>query len=120
MEGIKTAIIIASLVLFFIPTTMIVKKFTSYDTAVNFRVSFDPVTCYACRDCPCEYELNNGDKYFLTSYDKNYCTTDHEEINTAIENELDRITIELEIPEYRNFYDCLKWYTTHPTMAKID
>ena len=121
MEGLKPIFLALAVAILFVPFAIIVKKFSTYDTATNFRVTFDPITCYQCQDCPCKYTLNNGDSYILSSHDKNYCTTDHEKINEGIKESAERITIELEVPAYRKFYDCLKWYTVHPTVKqKID
>ncbi len=116
MENLKIVFLALAVAILFIPFALVVKKFTSYDTATNFRVSFDPVTCYACKECPCKYTLNNGKSYLLSSHDKNYCTTDHKEINEGVEKGLERITIELKVKEYSKFYDCLRWYTYHPTL----
>jgi len=53
----------------------------------------------------------------LSSHDKNHCTTDHDAINKGIEKGLEKITVELKVEEYRTFYDCLRWYSAHPTTS---
>lgn len=116
MESLKSIFLALAVAILFVPLAISVKKFTSYDTSINFRVTFDPVTCYGCKGCPCKYTLNNGDSYILSSYDKRQCTTDHEKINEGIKENAERITIELEVEEYRKFYDCLRWYSAHPTV----
>ncbi len=116
MESLRNALLALSVALLFIPLGMVVKKFTSYDTSVNFRVTFDPTTCYACKDCPCKYTVNNGDTFILSSHDKSQCTTDHEKINEGIRNGSDSITVEMTIQKYRTFYDCLQWFSQHPTV----
>lgn len=115
METLKSLILALSIALLFIPLALIVKKITSYDTSVNFRVTFDPKTCYACPECPCKYTVNNGDSFVLSSHDKKYCTTDHKKINEGIKKDMGEITIEMKVEEYRKFYDCLRWYSLHPT-----
>jgi len=116
MESLKSIFLALAVAILFIPLAFFVKKFATYDTATNFRVTFNPATCYECKDCPCKYTLNNGDSYILSSYDKKYCITDYEKINEGIESRSDIITVELTVKEYRKFYDCLKWYSLHPTM----
>lgn len=117
MNSLRTAILAFSIALLFIPMVLIVKKVTSYDNSVNFRVSFDPVSCYDCKDCPCKYTVNNGDSYILSSFDKNQCTSDHDKINEGIEKGLDSITVEMSVKQYRKFFDCVKWYSLHPTTS---
>jgi len=117
MESLKSIFLALAVGILFVPLAMSVKKFATYDTAINFSVTFDPVTCYGCKDCPCKYTLNNGDSYILSSFDKRHCTTDHEKINEGIKNNMESITIDLKVKEYRKFFDCLKWYSAHPTLG---
>jgi len=118
MENAKFTAI--ALVVFFIslPLFLSVKKVVSYDISTNFRVSFDPITCYKCRDCTCKYTVNNGDTYILNKTDKNRCTTDHEIINKGIKAGAKEVTVEFEVPEYAKFFDCIKWYSLHPSSER--
>jgi len=119
MENLKFFTLALVVVLISIPIVLTVKKFATYDTGTNFRVTFDPTTCYKCRDCPCKFTLNNGHSYVLNKTDKNRCITDHEKINEGIKDGLDSVTVELSVKTYATFFDCLRWYSAHPSAYKL-
>ncbi len=120
MENTRFLILALVVALISIPVVLTVKKFATYDTGTNFRVTFDPLTCHKCRDCPCTYTLNNGQDYVLNKIDKNRCITDSGVVTDGIKKGLDSVTVEFSVKTYGEFYDCLRWYSNHPTAYKVD
>lgn len=115
MENTKNIAILFVLIIIGIPLVLSVRKVASYDTSKNFTVKFDPVTCYKCRDCPCTFVTNNGHKYILNKIDKNRCTHDPEIINKGIKENLNEVEFVFNAKTYAKFYDCISWYSYHPT-----
>ena len=118
MENFRGLILALVVAVTSVPIVLSVRQFATYNTSTNFRATFDPLTCYKCRNCPCQFTLNNGQKYTLNRVDKNRCITDHEVINEGIKKGLDSVTVEFEVSTYGKFYDCLRWHSAHPSPYK--
>jgi len=120
MESPRSLILALVFALLSMPVVFTVKKFATYDTGTNFRVTLDPITCHKCLNCPCKYELNNGQTYILNRIDKNRCVTDSQAVTDGIKMGADSVTVEFTVSTYGKFFDCLRWYALHPTPIKID
>ena len=99
----------------FFPMAFWIRKFTQIDPVVRPKVGFNPVECYQCKECSCEFTIDSGESYRLSRYDKTVCKVGHEAINKGIKEQLSYMTVEMRIPEYRQFIDCLRWYSKHPS-----
>ncbi|OGC45993.1 hypothetical protein A2V49_01970 [candidate division WWE3 bacterium RBG_19FT_COMBO_34_6] len=99
----------------FLPIAYYTQKFTAISAPVNFDITVDPMICYKCVECPCEYTLRNGKKYILNRVDKTRCILDSNLIVDAMKKKQKELIFTLKIPEYADFYDCLTWYTVHPS-----
>ena len=115
MEKYKPLFLALAVAVLFVPLALYVRKFTEIDRPLRYSVSFNPTECYACRGCPCEISLNDGKDYVLNRYDKSVCKIDYREINRGMREGLTNMSVEMSIPEYREFSDCLKWYSEHPS-----
>jgi hypothetical protein len=114
-EKYKPLFLALMVAILFLPMAFWVRKFTLLDPVVRPKVAFNPLQCYQCRECSCEFTLEDGLSYRLGRYDKTICKIGHEEINEGIDKRLSYMTVEMKIPEYREFIDCLKWYSKHPS-----
>jgi hypothetical protein len=115
MEKYKPLFLALAVSILFFPLAFYVRKFTQIDTPAHLKVGFNPLACYQCRECSCEFTLNDGDTYKLSQYDKTICKVGQDAINEGLNNKLSYMTVEMKVPEYRKFMDCLKWYSNHPS-----
>lgn len=115
MEKYKPLFLALAVSILFFPLAFYVRKFAQIDTPKHLEVSFNPTACYQCRDCSCEFTLDDGSSYKLSKYDKTVCKVGQDPINEGLKKGLDYMTVEMKVPEYRQFMDCIKWYSNHPS-----
>jgi hypothetical protein len=73
-------------------------------------VSFNPISCFSCYGCSCDYNIDHRRKVTLNEFDKNKCL-DYKSTDTAKET----VTITLEDKAYENFLNCVAEYSKNPT-----
>ena len=105
MQKSKALLIGLFLAILLIPITMYIRKFNRLEALERHKVKFDPITCYECKDCPCEFTLDDNKVYLLNKYDKTVCKIGYKEINKGIEKGLTSMTVELSVSEYMTFSD---------------
>lgn len=115
MEQYKGPFLLICILILLAPFGIYVKKFTSIETTSNLRVSFNPMECYACPGCPCEYEINNN-TYRLSKNDKSLCKVPYYYISQGIEKKSKQFSVTLSQDEYETLQSCLEWYSKHPSI----
>ncbi len=115
MEKYKPLFLALAVAILFIPLSIHIRKFANIDRPLKYAVNFNPMECYACRGCPCEFTLDDDSSYLLNRYDKSVCKVDYNEINRGMREGLTNMSVEMSIRDYREFSDCLKWYSEHPS-----
>jgi len=118
MSNFRNGFLLFAIGTLLIPFSIYVKKFSQIPDPLKFMVSFNPMECYACRNCPCEYILDDNVKYKLNKADKVRCSVDYMQINKGIDKNLKIMTVEMNVQEYKDFHDCVQWYSQYPSIYK--
>lgn len=112
----RFALIIITGFLLTLPLATYVKKFADIDTSPRSILAFNPTKCYACQTCSCEYTFNEEKTYTLNQYDKTHCRLEYEYVKEAVKAGNNITRLEIKDNDYKEFRECIEWYTTHPTI----
>lgn len=118
MDAYKGPFLAVAILILLAPFGFYVKQFTQLNSQPGVSVEFNPMECYACVDCPCKYTLNDTKDFVLSSNDKSLCKIPYEHVQKGITDKSSYMKIRLEPERYKNLFDCLSWYSTHPSYAK--
>ena len=115
MDKYRSLTLALAVAIMFVPASVYIKKFAEINKPIQESVTFDPVACYECKSCSCRFSTSQGGAYILNRYDKTVCKVDYNEINRGVREGLSSMTVNMQIRDYKEFEDCAKWYSQHPS-----
>ncbi|RJR27364.1 hypothetical protein C4561_02315 [candidate division WWE3 bacterium] len=102
--------IITLLLLLGIPISIyLVATVTKNKNSDNHLVQFNPVACFSCYGCNCEYTVDRKTTYKLNEFDKTKCLDFQGDIGA------ESASVSLDSKEFDEFLKCVKQYDGIPS-----